>query len=1153
MSFHKLDHTFKANLRLVILCNCKGPFFFAKESKIVYPLALHFESNNLSASSLLEKEECRMENTDIKSLHHRILIRFLPNLTMTAIPIGSFQTPGVPTMKIESDIICHNKEYVSSRTVVTGISECHFPLEIEDVSDQSIDHSQNETSSVDKILSIAVLPQLLHTFTSLRKTAANCDSLLSTDQNNCTEKNPLTIERLSADKATQSASPMDISQQDPLRYYIPKKYSHSSNLNFPDMIERRKPLNDRVNHVTNIDQNLPLRNPNRTNAHGNPYTTLSKLKAHREIFQCGSKLYKKQNKERNLPSYSTLCDDIKDLKFLPGIDVNVFSRIEFYFKNKSNMERDCSLVLDETGITPLLVENKVLNKLTGYITLPESTDEIIADKILVVMIRGIAYPWKLAIAYHFTDHSLKAVELKPFIEQIITELERIGIRVRIVVSDQATCNTGMWKQFGMLSERDVSISNPSDPKRKIYFIPDLAHLDKNLRNSLQSSDLETVDGEILSFGCIRELNDLQKDSSFPIAEKLSNRHIEPDNQEKMKVSLAAQAMSNSVGAALQTIAATPDIKTKVDKSIYISTAAFIHLVNLNRDIVNNRTRRFAINKNFPDIAGHDLNLMEAFRTVLCTSKFLENRPYKPVQIGYNRALTAIPQLVSELLEEGYRYVLLAHFLSDCIENFFGLMRTKFPGLTVVDAHSCLRLCFAGHFYDLNEFSKYSNPFTNADRKEEQANKLALEAEQDVVSMLKPERKADASATISVKTNKISSDNEISRIDCDICRITDYHLTPECLLNDRTLPILDGFAFYYAIGGIVHRILNGLRQRRLKVCNGCFSSLTTKQYQQHSHVPKGPIVRLQYTDPNKYKRWITLLKFRQYAVLIKASDRLLDFYLQAELIFIQIRDKHGPANSIKQHYYNILYEMLNTTNLQLYCRGKRKCNLKKILITKFVNWRMTQQTRTWNKINELRKKQRNFACRSGHKNPKFKTFPSGIGKWNLARVNVGKSITSTFHSSPNIWFKKPATPQISQISSKVIIGRKTQQNLTKGNVIAPPLHCSVISKAVPRVSAPTSHFFSLSSDSAQKSKATALPRVSAPTSHFFSLSSDSAQKSKATELPRVSAPSSHFFSLSSDSAQTSKSTALPRVSAPSSHFSSIVVSRFCIISGYLCYL
>ncbi|KAH9371403.1 hypothetical protein HPB48_022269 [Haemaphysalis longicornis] len=107
----------------------------------------------------------------------------------------------------------------------------------------------------------------------------------------------------------------------------------------------------------------------------------------------------------------------------------------------------------------------------------------------------------------------------------------------------------MWKVLGIEATSTnirSRIKHPKDPSRFLHFVSDFPHLIKCLRNNLMEHDFETPDG-LVSLDIIREA--LAKDGSsvtLRVMHGIRERHVKPDNFEKMRVNYAYQLFGNQV-------------------------------------------------------------------------------------------------------------------------------------------------------------------------------------------------------------------------------------------------------------------------------------------------------------------------------------------------------------------------------------------------------------------------------------------------------------------------------------------------------------------------------------------------------------------------------------------------------------------------------
>ena len=85
---------------------------------------------------------------------------------------------------------------------------------------------------------------------------------------------------------------------------------------------------------------------------------------------------------------------------------------------------------------------------------------------------------------------------KPIILEIIEKMEAIGLHVIDVTTDMGSPNQAMWRAFGV-DHNKTSVPHPVTPDRKLYFMPDVPHLVKNLRNALIHGHTITLPQDIV--------------------------------------------------------------------------------------------------------------------------------------------------------------------------------------------------------------------------------------------------------------------------------------------------------------------------------------------------------------------------------------------------------------------------------------------------------------------------------------------------------------------------------------------------------------------------------------------------------------------------------------------------------------------------------
>lgn len=197
--------------------------------------------------------------------------------------------------------------------------------------------------------------------------------------------------------------------------------------------------------------------------------------------------------------------------------------------------------------------------------------------LMVVSVRGIGYNWK-QIVYCGFDARLT----KELIHELIRTLYLAGIVVYSLVSDMSTINRRVWKELGIdIKNGKYSFPHPTS-SHEIWTFADFPHAIKLLRNHFLDSDIklgEDFNNEVISSKTLLKLVELQRESELKIAFKLTEKHFDLNNRERMKVRPAFELFSTTTAKAVQYL--LPEHK---------QLASFIQLVNDACDIFNSRTK-----------------------------------------------------------------------------------------------------------------------------------------------------------------------------------------------------------------------------------------------------------------------------------------------------------------------------------------------------------------------------------------------------------------------------------------------------------------------------------------------------------------------------------------------------------------------------------
>ena len=169
------------------------------------------------------------------------------------------------------------------------------------------------------------------------------------------------------------------------------------------------------------------------------------------------------------------------------------------------------LLFDEMKVSENLVYDKHQAQVIGFVQLGKVDDELaqleqggdtdcsqnVAKHILTLMVRGVFSNLHFPYA-HFATKDLNGAELFQIIWEAVERLKHMGFKVIALTGDGASCN----RKFIRLHNTDndeicyKTINPYSDERRYIYFISNVPHLMKTVRNCWSHS---------FGHGCTRKL------------------------------------------------------------------------------------------------------------------------------------------------------------------------------------------------------------------------------------------------------------------------------------------------------------------------------------------------------------------------------------------------------------------------------------------------------------------------------------------------------------------------------------------------------------------------------------------------------------------------------------------------------------------------
>lgn len=430
-------------------------------------------------------------------------------------------------------------------------------------------------------------------------------------------------------------------------------------------------------------------------------------------FSCGTSGYNDLRQHLPLPGIRTLQRSVEHIKFDSGILNDVFKYLKSKvaaFKHKQ--QGDCCLLLDEMAITKgdpwdSLRKSKIgydsINYLIfysfqkqfqmyieliifRYVSLPDHP-KVLASKALVFIFAGLNSRWKQIVAYYFTTDKCDGSSFKPIIVKLTSLGECVGLEIHLVTSDMGPSNLQMWDAFGIVSQKNKEVVNciphPVNKDRMLYFMPDVAHLLKNLKSSLINNEIITLPDYICTeyelpsnavrFSHIVSLIIYQEKKQLKLAKKLKVKDVSKNHFIKMSVVSAKHFFCTEVAAALS------DLSQKFKNDKMKATIWFIKTMAAWFLFMSSRSRKFGLSLYNVEKYTSTIILLEEVLNLFKHLSIGKKSAWKPIQNGIILATKTVLDLSYMLIyERNYEFVLTGRFSQDAIENLFSCIRAPQP-------------------------------------------------------------------------------------------------------------------------------------------------------------------------------------------------------------------------------------------------------------------------------------------------------------------------------------------------------------------------------------------------------------------------------------------------------------------------------------------
>ena len=397
-----------------------------------------------------------------------------------------------------------------------------------------------------------------------------------------------------------------------------------------------------------------------------------------QVFLAGPRAYKVLTSQMKIPTEKTIKKCVSGIEINPGFSLPILNAIKIVAAKMKPEDRLCNLLLDEIKIRPGFSYYAKSDQVIGYENygdLVESSSKA-ATHALVFMVRGVCIKWKQVFATFFSADTTPSAALKILVIAGLEKLVAAGLEPVSVICDMGTNNQKLF-----FSELEVTVEKPfflmPNTSRKVFCIFDPPHLLKCLRNNFAKYKVTFNEAKTASWEDIRDLYEFDKEQTHRIAKKLTDRHVNLQNLDKMSVRRAAETLSGTVAACLCTLSVFRPDEKRVSRA---NTADFSAAVNDLFDSVNSRCIKHKTNRLLSTVTQTSIhmNKWEELSRFVKSIKFEtgEKKINFPCLQGWQITLSAFQQMVPELLSQ-MSFILMNRFNQDALESFFSKVNAIF--------------------------------------------------------------------------------------------------------------------------------------------------------------------------------------------------------------------------------------------------------------------------------------------------------------------------------------------------------------------------------------------------------------------------------------------------------------------------------------------
>lgn len=219
---------------------------------------------------------------------------------------------------------------------------------------------------------------------------------------------------------------------------------------------------------------------------------------------------------------------------------------------KDPTKANASLVLDEMSLKSDTPYNSSTKKYEGKVDLGSGVNkesDVLATHALVVMVVGVTSRYKYPIGYFFTS-SIAADALSDIITHSLTLLEENGVNVLNVTSDGVRVNWSCMQKLGCqmcITKLKTYFIHPANPSKIVYYVPDVVHMVKLIRNLLSDLAVLKIKGsdKTIEWKFVERVLAIQEQEGLRSGNKINHNHVQWEDH-KLKFIYAKQVLSRSM-------------------------------------------------------------------------------------------------------------------------------------------------------------------------------------------------------------------------------------------------------------------------------------------------------------------------------------------------------------------------------------------------------------------------------------------------------------------------------------------------------------------------------------------------------------------------------------------------------------------------------